>query len=118
MDKKHHFRRQYRFTSVTLDRRRRVSTSEIAKKVNQDKDAMSKKMPGIKHRLCNHGIGSNVKYLGEYGIRGWIAGVQHDLDDIRHTLGREDKTKGETVMELWGIAKERRKRKGPLYRII
>jgi len=78
---------------MTLDRRRRVSTSEIAKKINEDKDVMSQKMPGIKHRLYNHGIGSNVKYLREYGIRGWIAGVQHDLDDIRHTFGRGIKLK-------------------------
>lgn len=111
MDKKHHFRRQYRFTSVTVDHMRRVSTSEIAKEVNEDKDVMSQKMPGIRHRLYNHGIGSNIKYLRKYGIRGWIAGVQHDLDDIRHTFGREDKTKGETLRELVEMAKERRKRK-------
>ena len=111
MDKKHHFRRQYRFTPVTLDRMRQVSKAEIIKKVNEDKDIMSQKMPGIIHRLYNHGIGSNVKYLREYGLRGWSAGVQHDLDDIRHTFGREDKTKGETLRELRGIAKKRRKRK-------
>ncbi|MDI6888964.1 MAG: hypothetical protein QMC78_04655 [Methanocellales archaeon] len=88
MDNKHHVRRQNRFMPKVIDNLFTESNSEIARKVNEDKDSMSPKVPGINHRTHGHGVGSNIKYLQKYRLRGWKAGIQHDLDDVRDTLGR------------------------------
>jgi hypothetical protein len=84
------------------------SNTEIARKVNQEKDAMSRELPGIFHRIYNHGIGSNIQYLRRYGVRGLKAGMQHDMDDIRHALGRPGKRKIETLGELIKIRRMRK----------
>lgn len=106
MDNIHHIRRQNRFMPTIVDRLFVENNAQIARRVNEDKDAMSREFPGIFHRVYNHGIGSNIKYLKKYGIRGLKAGIQHDLDDIRHALGRPDKSKVETIIELIEIRKQ------------
>jgi len=107
LDGVHHLRRQNRFMPILIDRLLTQSNIEIAKKVNEDKDALSKALPGIYHRMYKHGLGSNIEYLFRYGLRGLKAGIQHDLDDLRHTLGTPNKTKFETIFEIIRIRRKR-----------
>ena len=107
MDKEHHIRRQNRFMPSRIDEIFPRGNADIAKEVNEDKDFMYKELPGLNHRMYRHGIGSNIRYLPRYGIRGWKAGIQHDLDDIRHSFGAQRRSKIQTIIELGRIRRKR-----------
>ena len=87
MDKKHHFRRQYRFTSVTLDRRRRVSTSEIAKKVKSTEGVVTINV-------------ADLNFWGEFPLqmipvpkkKGHIKSCLKDPEDTAKFLKRKSRT--------------------------
>ena len=100
MNKEHHIRRQNRFMPLMIDTLLLRKNADITREVNEDKDSMYKEFPGINHRMYKHGVGSNIRYLLRQGIRGWKAGAQHDLDDIRHSLGTPGKSKIQTMIAL------------------
>ena len=104
-----HIRRQNRFMPWIIDHLFVTSNAEICRVVNDKKDYMK----GRDHRVSGHGLLSNIPMLRKYGVRGFKAGVQHDLDDIRDSFGNPNRSKLETAIEMRKIARKRwRKRTG------
>lgn len=98
-----HIRRQNRFMPQIVDRLFVVSNAEICRAVNQEKDCIK----GRDHRVLGHGLVSNIPMLRKYGFRGFKTGIQHDLDDIRDSLGNPNRSKLETIIEFRKIARKR-----------
>ena len=98
-----HVRRQNRFTPLIVDRLFVIPNAQVCRLVNAEKDCKK----GKDHRVDRHGFLSNIPFLRKYGIRGFKAGVQHDLDDIRHSFGNPSRSKIETVLGEINIASKR-----------
>lgn len=64
-------------------------------------------MKGRNHRVFRHDFLSNIPMLRKYGVRGFKAGVQHDLNDIRHSSGNPNRSKLETAIEMRNITRKR-----------
>ena len=101
-----HIRRQNRFMPWIIDHLFVMSNAEICRVVNDEKDCAK----GRGHRVFGHGFLSNIPILRKYGVRGFKAGVQHDLDDIRNSFGNPNRSKLETAIEMRKNARKRRRR--------
>ena len=86
-----------------IDRLFVMSNAEICRVVNDEKDCVK----GRDHRVFGHGFLSNIPMLRKYDVRGFKAGVQHDLDDIRNSFGNLNRSKLETAIERRKIARKR-----------